>query len=96
MTEANAVAIVGMAGRFPGAASIAEFWKPGSVPAATAILERIECFDAGFFGFNRLEASVMDPQHRHLLEVAWEALEDAGYSPERFAGSIGRKARGGC
>ena len=95
MTEANAVAIVGMACRFPGAVSIREFRQnlggaggPGQAPPA-AILERIECFDAGFFGFNRLEASVMDPQHRHLLEVAWEALEDAGYSPEHFAGSIG-------
>ena len=31
----------------------------------------------------------MDPQHRHFLECAWEALEDAGHPPETFEGSIG-------
>jgi len=46
-------------------------------------------FDAGFFGFNPLEASIMDPQHRHFLEVSWEALENAGHTPKSFPGSIG-------
>ena len=36
----------------------------------------------------------MDPQHRHFLEVAWEALENAGHPPERFDGAIGVYA--GC
>ncbi len=31
----------------------------------------------------------MDPQHRHFLECAWEALESAGCVPERFDGAIG-------
>ncbi|HTU57596.1 MAG TPA: beta-ketoacyl synthase N-terminal-like domain-containing protein, partial [Polyangiales bacterium] len=31
----------------------------------------------------------MDPQHRHLLEVAWETLEDSGHLPETFEGPIG-------
>ena len=31
----------------------------------------------------------MDPQHRHFLECAWHALEDAGHDPERFPGLIG-------
>src|SRR5690606_7548444 len=48
-----------------------------------------ECFDAGFFGFSPREAAILDPQHRHFLECAWEALEDAGHMPERFEGRIG-------
>lgn len=46
-------------------------------------------FDAEFFGLGPKEASIMDPQHRHFLETAWEALEDAGHVPERFEGQIG-------
>lgn len=44
-------------------------------------------FDAGFFGFSPREAAIMDPQQRHFLELAWAALEDAGYDPERLPGS---------
>ena len=45
----------------------------------------MECFDAGFFGMSPHEAAIMDPQHRHFLETAWEALEHAGHVPSRFA-----------
>ena len=38
-------------------------------------------FDADFFGISPREAVRVDPQHRLLLEVAWEALEDAGLTP---------------
>jgi acyl transferase domain-containing protein len=61
---------------------------PDYVPAA-APLPGMESFDAGFFGMNPRDAAVMDPQHRHFLECAWEALEDAGHMPERFDGPIG-------
>jgi acyl transferase domain-containing protein/thioesterase domain-containing protein/acyl carrier protein len=111
------IAVVGLAGRFPGARTPAEFWSnlaggvesirslseselraegidaatlrdPSYVKAA-ATLEGVEDFDAGFFGFSPREASVMDPQHRHFLEVCWEALESAGHVPENFSGRIG-------
>lgn len=44
-------------------------------------------FDAAFFGISPREAIATDPQHRLLLEVAWEALEHAGQSPDRLMGS---------
>ena len=43
-------------------------------------------FDAAAFGMSRREAEQMDPQQRVLLEVTWEALEDAGIPPSRLAG----------
>ena len=53
---------------------------PAYVKAA-AILANIDQFDAAFFEYSPTEARLMDPQHRLLLEVAWEAFEDAGYRP---------------
>jgi len=52
-------------------------------------LDNMEMFDAAFFGFSPKDASIMDPQHRHFLEVSWEALEHAGYDAEQYEGSIG-------
>ncbi|MCG8667902.1 MAG: polyketide synthase, partial [Pseudomonadales bacterium] len=60
-----------------------------------AILDDMEGFDAGFFNFSPLEATMMDPQHRHFLECSWEALESAGYDPSRFDGAIGLFAGSG-
>jgi acyl transferase domain-containing protein len=56
---------------------------------AAAVLEDMEYFDPEFFGLSPKEAGIMDPQHRFLLETAWEALEDAGHVPEKFEGPIG-------
>jgi acyl transferase domain-containing protein len=44
-------------------------------------------FDAGFFGISPAEATALDPQHRLLLPVVWEALEDAGIVPSSLAGT---------
>ncbi len=52
-------------------------------------LDNMEMFDAALFGFSPKDASIMDPQHRHFLEVSWEALEHAGYDPRQYSGSIG-------
>src|SRR5579863_4890658 len=62
--------------------------RPNYVKAGT-VIEDIDRFDAAFFGFTPREAEIMDPQHRLFLECAWEALECAGYDPERYQGLIG-------
>ncbi|WP_394846826.1 type I polyketide synthase [Pendulispora brunnea] len=46
-----------------------------------AFLDRVDAFDAAFFGISPREAAHIDPQHRLLLEVSWEALEDASIVP---------------
>ncbi|MBV9787773.1 MAG: SDR family NAD(P)-dependent oxidoreductase, partial [Chloroflexi bacterium] len=111
------IAIIGMAGRFPGAQNVDQLWQnlcaglesisffsdeellaagvdpeviklPNYVPARGA-LGNAEYFDAAFFGHSPHVAALMDPQHRLFLEVAWTALEHAGYDAERYAGRIG-------
>lgn len=47
----------------------------------------VDAFDAEFFGITPREAVAMDPQHRMLLEVAWEALEHAGIPPHSLSGT---------
>ena len=47
----------------------------------------VAAFDARFFGLTPLEAAAMDPQQRIALEVAYEALENAGLPSERIQGS---------
>ncbi len=120
----SAIAIIGMAGRFPGARNIAKFWEnlkhgvesirpfndaellAAGVSAEElaqpeyvklgVVLEDLDMFDAGFFGFSPKDAAIMDPQHRIFLECAWEALEDAGHVPgAREEGSIGVYAGSG-
>jgi len=111
---ADGIAVVGMAGKFPGAPNLEAYWQnlrngvesithfsehelevspaisqnPQYV-RARGIMEGADLFDAEFFGINPREAEYTDPQHRLLLETAWEALENAGYDTERYKGNIG-------
>jgi acyl transferase domain-containing protein len=50
-------------------------------------LPGIDGFDAHFFGISPREAAYMDPQQRLMLEVSWEAMEDAGLVPQVLAGT---------
>ncbi|MEV4212401.1 beta-ketoacyl synthase N-terminal-like domain-containing protein [Micromonospora sp. NPDC049662] len=56
---------------------------PGTVVTRRGgFLDRVDLFDNAFFRISAREARAMDPQQRLFLEVAWEALEDAGVTRE--------------
>ncbi|GAA0598346.1 polyketide synthase [Kribbella sandramycini] len=96
--DSGEIAVIGMSGRFPGAANVAEFWQqlveeregitrldhhdPELLPAY-GVLAGADAFDAERFGYSAAEAAIIDPQQRLLLETASDALERAGYGGER-------------
>ncbi|WP_182876000.1 type I polyketide synthase [Microbispora sp. H10670] len=57
------------------------------LPQRGGFLDDVLGFDAEFFGISPREARHLDPQHRLLLEVVWEAMENAGLPAERVAGT---------
>ncbi|MFY1676908.1 beta-ketoacyl synthase N-terminal-like domain-containing protein [Streptomyces sp. WMMC905] len=56
---------------------------------ACASLDGYDEFDPEVFGISDRTARLMTPEHRIYLESVWEALEDAGYDPERVRGEVG-------
>lgn len=110
-TNTESVAVIGIAGRFPGANDTASFWQnlidgvsgvtdvtpraASSLPshdnfvAKAAVIKDGDHFDAKFFGIYPKQAVDMDPQHRLFLEMAWHAMEDAGYIPDESSVRVG-------
>jgi myxalamid-type polyketide synthase MxaC len=113
----EALAIIGMGCRFPGAADSPDSYWSLIAEARDAVIDvprdrwphemffgedeavgkmrfrqagfvdGIGSFDAAFFGISPREAERMDPQQRMLLQVAWDAIDDAGLNVESLAGS---------
>ncbi|MCF2436987.1 phosphopantetheine-binding protein [Streptomyces thinghirensis] len=68
--------------RWPGDTFAGERTPSGRpVSRLGGFLDDPDCFDAEFFGIPDAEAAQLDPQERLFLEVCWEAVEDAGYTP---------------
>ncbi|MEV0294307.1 SDR family NAD(P)-dependent oxidoreductase [Nocardia sp. NPDC050710] len=103
------VSIVGMGCRVPGADTVPEFWSlllagrdaTGDPPVGRAVTRRagylpdIDRFDNEWFAISGREAALMDPQQRLALEVAVEAIDDAGIG-YRVRGSGGAVVFGAC
>lgn len=65
-----------------------ERWDIDSYPYRWGgFIKNVDRFDSHFFGIAPREAERIDPQHRLLLEVAWEALENAFIIPGKLSGS---------
>jgi phthiocerol/phenolphthiocerol synthesis type-I polyketide synthase C len=65
--------------------------KPGaSYTFAAGSIGDVAGFDAAFFGISPRETAQMDPQQRVLLEMTWEAFEQAGIRPSSTRGSRAR------
>ncbi|OIN82406.1 type I polyketide synthase [Mycobacterium malmoense] len=83
----TAIAIIGLACRFPAAANPREFWhviRDGL--EATELPTDVAEFDADFFNVSPREARAMDPRQRLALELTWELFEDAFVVPETLRG----------
>ncbi|MFB9831249.1 beta-ketoacyl synthase N-terminal-like domain-containing protein, partial [Actinoallomurus acaciae] len=62
--------------------------RPGTVANHRgAFLQDVDRFDSGYFGIPPREAEFLDPQHRMLMEVAWEAMSDSGRPRDAWRGS---------
>jgi amino acid adenylation domain-containing protein len=86
------IAVIGMATRLPGAATVAEFWQmvqdggrgmeeftaSDLLVGVRSQMDGLLDFDPGHFGISRHDARLMDPQQRHLLMACVQALAHAG------------------
>ncbi|MCP3804660.1 type I polyketide synthase [Allokutzneria sp. A3M-2-11 16] len=94
------IAIVGLSCRFPDAPDKHAFFAlldgggnavrrapERGLPGPGGYLAEVDGFDPAFFGISPDAAAAMDPQQRLVLELAWEALEDARIVPGSITGT---------
>jgi acyl transferase domain-containing protein len=96
------IAVIGVSCRLPQAQSASAYWDLirtgrsaiGEAPPARGLaawrggfLESVDAFDAGFFGISPREATHLDPQQRLVLELGWEATEDAQVPADQLRGT---------
>ncbi len=88
LTEGRCAVIDTPPDRWPASFKASQVKEAGKITGNQGgFLEGIDRFDAAFFGMTRREAESVDPQHRLLLEVAWETLEHAALDPQTLRGS---------
>lgn len=90
----NRIAIIGCSFEFPNVRRLDQLWtglmskrcfyhnaydEGAERVEAWGSVENLKGFDYSFFGFSYNEACRIDPQHRHLLQHCWWAMENAGY-----------------
>jgi phthiocerol/phenolphthiocerol synthesis type-I polyketide synthase C len=54
---------------------------------SAGVMSNYDCFDSKFFNMSKKEILAIDPQHRMLLEISWEAIENACIDPIHLSGS---------
>ncbi|KFF06344.1 SDR family NAD(P)-dependent oxidoreductase [Flavobacterium reichenbachii] len=114
-TAVNDIAIIGIAGKYPGAKNLNQFWdnlkygknsiseipkerwdnevffneekgKEGTINGKFGgFIEGVDEFDSLFFTISPKEAERMDPQERLFLQTIFEAIGEAGYTPEQLS-----------
>ncbi|MCY4371783.1 MAG: polyketide synthase, partial [bacterium] len=74
-----------------GRGRVGDLFRDGTVQSEAcrfgAYLDDLTRFDAAFFRISPVEAQLLDPQQRLMLETSWRAIEDAGMDPERLRGT---------
>lgn len=62
-------------------------WGNHKEDTKAGFVDNVDKFDNEFFNITPLEAVMMDPQQRLVLQTAWHALEDAGIPPDSLSGT---------
>lgn len=93
--RSDEIVMIGMACKFPKANTVDEFWnnlkngrncivKDENTGYYAGLIDGKDVFDPLFFRISPKDAAYITPEERLILEVAWQALEDSGYSRKKL------------